>query len=131
MDRKSAKLAKRESEILEAIYLLGEASARDLEESMENPPSNAAIRTLLGILVDKGHLKFKKKGRRYIYTPTLSREKAGRSALSNAIATFFEGSLSQAVAGLLSSKDSKLNAEELERLEALIAKAKQKENSKK
>ena len=131
MKPKRSKLAKREREILDAVYLLGCGSATDIEAHIENPPSNAAIRTLLGILVDKGHLKFEKEGRKFIYSPTISRSKAGRSALSDAVTTFFDGSLSQAVAGFLSSDETTLSAEELERLEALIARAKEKEQNSK
>ncbi|MDP4610505.1 MAG: BlaI/MecI/CopY family transcriptional regulator [Opitutales bacterium] len=125
------KLTKRESELMDVIYKLGEASAADVETQLPNAPSNAAIRTLLGILVDKGHLKFEKRGRRFIYKPTVARQKAGRSALSDAVTTFFDGSLSQAVAGLLSGKSDKISIHELNELEQLIADAKRREEGNK
>lgn len=118
------KLAKRESELMEAIFTLGEASASDIENQLVNPPSNAAIRTHLSILVEKGHLKFRKEGRRFIYTPTTSRAIAGSNALKNTLKTFFDGSLSHAVAGLLSNTDTQLSDDDIQRLEYLIQKSK-------
>jgi len=125
------KLTKRESELMDVIYKLGEASAAHVETHLPNAPSNAALRTLLGILVDKGHLKFEKRGRRFIYMPTVARQKAGRCALSDAVTTFFEGSLSQAVAGLLSGQRDKISLDELNELEQLIGDAKRREKENK
>ena len=117
---------KRESELMDAIHLRGSSSAVEIESNLANPPSNAAIRTTLRILVQKGHLRYEKKGRSFIYHPVVNRQEAGQKILKKTIATFFDGSLTQAIAGFIDRKDQIPSLEELEQLNALITKAQQK-----
>jgi BlaI family transcriptional regulator, penicillinase repressor len=120
----TAELSRRERQIMETIYARGEASAAQVQEQLPDPPSYSAVRALLAILVEKGHLRHRSEQGRYIYAPTRRRAKAGRSALVRVLETFYEGSLERAVAALLQS-NSKLTAEELKRLGELIEQARQ------
>jgi predicted transcriptional regulator len=125
MSRKpSAELSRRERQIMEIIYARGEASAAQVLEEMPDPPSYSAVRALLAILEQKAQLKHRSDQGRYIYAPTRRRARAGRSALVRVLETFYEGSLEKAVAALLQS-DSRLTAEELQRLSELIEQARQ------
>lgn len=125
MSRKPTdELSRRERQIMEIIYARGEASAAQVLEQLPDPPSYSAVRALLAILVEKGHLRHRSEQSRYIYAPTRRRAKAGRSALVRVLETFYEGSLENAVAALLQS-DSKLTADELKRIGELIAQARQ------
>ena len=117
-------LSRRERQIMEIVYARGEASAAQVLEQLPDPPSYSAVRALLAILVEKGHLRHRSEQGRYIYAPTRRRAKAGRSALVRVLETFYEGSLERAVAALLQS-DSKLTAEELKRIGELIEQARQ------
>lgn len=125
MSRKPTdELSRRERQIMEIIYARGEASAAQVLEQLPDPPSYSAVRALLAILVEKGHLRHRSEQGRYIYAPTRRRAKAGRSALVRVLETFYEGSLERAVAALLQS-DSKLTADELRRLGELIEQVRQ------
>ena len=108
---------------MDIVYARGEASAADVHAALPDPPSYSAVRALLAILVDKGHLKHRTQKGRYIYTPTRRRAQVGRSALRRVLDTFFEGSLEKAVASLLRGSDANLSAEELQRLRQLIEQA--------
>ena len=108
---------------MDIVYARGEASAADVHAGLPDPPSYSAVRALLAILVDKGHLKFRSEEGRYIYAPTRRRAQVGRSALRLELDTFFEGSLEKAVASLLQGADAGLSAEELQRLGNLIEQA--------
>jgi predicted transcriptional regulator len=125
MSRKpSADLSRRERQIMEIVYACGEATAAQVLDQLPDPPSYSAVRALLAILEQKGQLKHRSEQGRYVYAPTRRRSKAGRSALVRVLETFYEGSLEKAVAALLSS-DSRLSAEELQRLSELIEQARQ------
>lgn len=108
---------------MDIVYARGEASAADVHESLPDPPSYSAVRALLAILVEKGHLKHRSAQGRYIYSPTRRRAQVGRSALRRVLDTFFEGSLEKAVAAFLQGADAGLSEEELERLGQLIQQA--------
>ena len=95
---------------------------------MSHPPTRTAVRTLLRILEEKGHLKHRKEGREFMYRPTRRRSTAGRSALRRVLDTFFEGSIEGAVSAHLSDPKSRLTAEELGRLAVLIQKARKEED---
>lgn len=116
-------LSRRERQIMDVVYAQGEASAADVQTALPDAPSYSAVRALLAILVEKGHLKHRSEKGRYIYAPTRRRAQVGRSALRRVLDTFFEGSLEKAVAALLQGSDSNLSAEELERLGQLIEQA--------
>ena len=111
---------------MDIIHARGEAAAAEVQEALPDPPSYSAVRTLLRILEEKGHLKHREDGPRYIYLPTETRAKASKSALQRVVQTFFDGSLSNAVAALVDAEAGKLSAEELKRLEAIVKAAKAK-----
>jgi len=120
------RLSRRERQIMNIIYALGEASATQVLDAMPDPPSRTAVRTLLGILEDKAHLKHGKKGREFVYQPTRRRASVGRSALRQVLHTFFDGSLEKAVAMHLSDPNAELTPDELKRLADLIRQAREK-----
>jgi predicted transcriptional regulator len=116
-------LSRRERQIMDIVYARGEASAAAIHAALPDPPSYSAVRALLAILVDKGHLKHRLVQGRYIYAPTRRRAQVGRSALRRVLDTFFEGSLEKAFAALLQGSDANLSEEELQRLGQLIQQA--------
>ncbi len=107
-----AKLSRREREIMEILYRLGEASAADVVGRMDPDPGYDSVRVTLGILEKKGHVKHRQEGRRYVYTPTVPHETASRSAIRNVLHTFFRGSPTRAILALLGM--SRLSREELD-----------------
>jgi predicted transcriptional regulator len=116
-------LSRRERQIMDIVYARGEATAAAVHGELPDPPSYSAVRALLAILVEKGHLKHRSEKGRYIYAPTRRRAQVGRSALRRVLDTFFEGSLEKAVAALLHGEDANLSQEELQRLGQLIQQA--------
>ena len=119
-----SKLSARERQILDILYAEGEASAAGVRDRLPDAPGYSAVRTLLRILEDKGYAHHVQDGPRYIYKPTLAREKARTSALSRVLRTFFDGSREQAVAALLDQDH--LSPEEHARLRRLIDEAREK-----
>lgn len=117
------RLSRRERQIMDVIYAASEATAAEVVEALPDQLSNSTVRTLLRILVEKGHLNQRLDKSRYIYRPKRSRPKAAQSELKRIVETFFGGSVEQAVAGLLQSSDIALNEDELERLGRMIEKA--------
>src|SRR5262245_50387571 len=118
------RLSRRERQIMEIVYRLGEATAAQVHEQIADPPSYSAIRALLRILVDKQHLQHRADGPRYVYSPVLSRSKARVDALTGVVNNFFDGSAARAAAALLgSSHGKKLSRTELDELSDLIEKA--------
>jgi predicted transcriptional regulator len=97
---------------MDVVYRLGHATAAEIREQLPTPPVAAAVRTLLRILEEKGHLRHEKEGPRHIYHPTTPRSVAQRSAVRHLIGTFFSGSRSAAIAALLDESDRPLTAEE-------------------
>ena len=122
------KLSRRERQILEALYRRGEASVGDVLAELPDPPSYSAVRTFLRILEDKGHVTHIQDGAKYIYHPVNARKPVAREALTKLMETFFGGRPEQVVAALLTNEERKLSDDELERLLALIAEARQKGN---
>jgi len=113
-------LSRRERQILDILYERGEATAADVQAALPEPPSYSAVRALLRILEDKGHVRHKQDGPRYVYLPTVARDNAKRSALRHVLKTFFDGSAEQAISALLDESSSKLSPAELDRLARLI-----------
>lgn len=109
---------------MDVIHAKGEATAADVNTALPNAPSYSAVRALLRILEEKGFLKHREDGPRYVYQPTEARETASRSALQRVVETFFDGSLANAVAAL--ADDEKLSPDELKQIEAVIKKARTK-----
>ncbi|MFH1942788.1 MAG: BlaI/MecI/CopY family transcriptional regulator [bacterium] len=118
-------LSRRERQIMDIIYQKGSATAAEVLENLPDPPSYSAIRALLKVLEVKGHIKHRQQGARYVYSPSVSREKAKRTAIQHLLNTFFEGSAASAVTALLDVSRSELSDEDLDRLTTLINQAKQ------
>ena len=106
---------------MEVIYARGRATAAEVRENLPEPPSYSAVRAMLRILEEKGHLKHTSDGPRYVFKPTIPREQARESALDRVVQTFFEGSSENAVAALLDTES--LDAEALDRIARRIEKA--------
>jgi predicted transcriptional regulator len=117
------KLSRREREMMDIIYRTGEATVAEMLDAMENPPGYSAVRSTLNILQNKGHLKHRHEGNRYVYVPTRDRADARLSALDHVLQTFFDGSAADAVTALLEEKGTELKKEELERLSKLLRQA--------
>jgi predicted transcriptional regulator len=112
---------------MDILYRDGKATAAEVRASLPAPPSYSAVRAMLRILEDKGHIRHEEDGPRYVYTPIVTREKAKRSALRHVLNTFFDGSASQVVAALFELSPKDLDDQELARLRRLIDAAKNKE----
>ena len=115
-----SQLSRREREIMEIVYRLGQAAVSDVVGQMDDEPSYDSIRVTLGILEKKGHLRKRREGNCNIYAPAVPLSRAKRSALRTLLHTFFEGSSSKAILSLLDT--SKLSREELDEIEALLRK---------
>ncbi len=117
------KLSRREREILEILYQRGKSTAAEVREAMADPPSYSAVRALLRVLEEKGHVRHQAEQLRYVYLPVVSRNKAKRSEVKRLLDTFFEGSPEQVVAALLDVSSTRLTHDELDRIAALIDQA--------
>ena len=118
-----AHLSRRERQIMDAVYQLGQATAAEVLDMIPEPPGYSAVRAMLRLLEEKGYLRHKQDGPRYLYLPTVTRDRARRSALKQVLQTFFDGSTEQAVAALLDLSRAKLSEEELDRLSRMIDEA--------
>jgi BlaI family penicillinase repressor len=118
-------LSRRERQIMDILYQRGKASANDVRDAMPDAPSYSAVRAMLRVLEEKGHIKHQEEGMKYVYAPVVTAGKAKRSAVKHVMDTFFQGSAEQIVAALLDVSSSRLTREELDRMSALIEKAKQ------
>ena len=119
----SPDVSRRERQILDVLYQAGRATAAEVQAGMPNAPGYSAVRTLLRILEEKGHIRHEQDGARYVYMPTVARENAKRSALRHMLNTFFEGSATQAIAALLDDDAVKLPKKDFDRLKAAIERA--------
>jgi len=117
-------LSRREREVLDALHRLGRATAAEVMESMPHPPSYSAVRSVLHILEEKGHIKHEEEGKRYLYVPAEPKDRAAKNALNQVMHTFFAGSLESAVRTFLDDREAAVSDEELDRLSNLIAQAK-------
>jgi BlaI family penicillinase repressor len=122
-----AGLSRRERQIMEILYQHGKASASEVRGLMESAPGYSAVRAMLRVLEEKGHVKHQAEGLKYVYVPTVTREKAKRSAVKHVLDTFFNGSPEQIVAALLDVSSTRLTREELDRMSEMIEKAKREE----
>ena len=117
-------LTRRERQIMEVVFARGEATAREILAEIPDPPGYSSVRKLLGILVEKGGLKQRNEGKRLVYSPTQARGRAARGALQKLLDVFYDGSVEEAVSGLISMKKKELDPEQLARLATLIEEAK-------
>lgn len=115
-------LSRRERQIMDIAYQLGEVAVSDVHERLSDAPSYSAVRALMGTLVDKGHLSHRQVGRRYVYAPMVAADHASASALKRLVQTFFGGSSARAAMALV--EDARLAPDELAAIEAAIARAK-------
>lgn len=115
-------LSRRERQILDVIYHLGRATASEVLERLPDAPTYTTVRGLLRVLESKGHVRHEEDGARYVYIPTMTKQRAARSALKHVVQTFFDGSPSSAMAALLGSERS-LSQEEIDRLAELVENA--------
>ena len=113
-------LSRRERQIMDVVLRHGEASVSTVLQEIEDPPSYSALRTTMGILVDKNQLRVRRQGRKYIYTPTVGKHRARRSALRHLLDTFFEGSAENAVEAILKLESSKLSQDDFDRIASMI-----------
>jgi len=116
-------LSRRERQIMDILHAKESVTAAEIRALMPDAPGYSAVRALLRILEEKGHVKHREDGPRYVYLPCVSREQASRSALKRMVTTFFQGSVTQAMAALLESADTKLSDAELDRLRQMIKQA--------
>ncbi len=124
----SSQLSRRERQIIDVIYLRKEASVLQIQEGLPDAPSATAIRTLLRILEEKGHVRRRKEGREFFYQPTQPKKKAGFHALQHVLETFYEGSIEGALAAHLTGSKNGLSDDEVHRLMRLIGDARKKED---
>lgn len=118
-------LSRRERQILDVLFRRKEATALEIQAELAGTPSYSTVRALLRILEDKGHVRHREDGPRYVYLPVVAPAEASRSALRHVLDTFFEGSAAGAMAALLGDNGDAITDDELQRMESLIAKARQ------
>ena len=116
-------LSRRERQIMDALHQRGRATAAEVQAALPDAPSYSAVRALLRILEDKGHIKHQREGAHYVYLPRAKQETARRSALKRVVSTFFQGSVPQAMAALLETADTQLPDSELHKLQQIIEQA--------
>lgn len=121
----SESLTRRERQIMDILYASGKATAREIEEKIPDAPTGATVRTILRVLLKKGHVIHRQEGRAFVYEPNAAPAKAAQTAVKRLLDVFFQGSLERAVSGLLDARQT-ASAEELARLETLIREARQK-----
>lgn len=124
-NEKHMQLGRRERQIMDVVYRRGQASVSEVRGDLPDPPSYSAVRAMLGLLEDKGYLRHRQQGLKYVYLPAEDTSKVRNSALEHMVRTFFGGSPELAVAALLEMQDSKLSTKEKQYLSQLIKKAQQ------
>jgi predicted transcriptional regulator len=129
MDKQET-LSRRERQIMDIVYSRKEATTNDVLADIADPLSRVTVRTMLRILEEKGHLKHITRGREFVYRPVRPRRRAGQSAMRRLLDTFFDGSLTEAVAAHMVDAAAELDEAELKRLAALIRKAPKKKGGK-
>ena len=115
-----AHLSRRERQIMDVLFASGESSAAQVRQALPDPPSYSSVRTLLGVLEEKGHVRHRRNGRAYLYSPIVSQAEAGRAQLKHVVRTFFEDSVEQTVATLLSMSSTRVKKWELDSLSELL-----------
>jgi len=113
-------LSRRERQIVDILYTQGRATAAEVQSALPDPPSYSAVRAMLRILEEKGHIRHEQDGPRYVYLPTVARDNAKRSAMRHMLQTFFDGSAEQAISALLDDGATRFSSAELDRLARMI-----------
>jgi predicted transcriptional regulator len=119
-----SELSRRERQIMEILYQRGKASASEVLDAMPDAPTYSTVRALLRVLEEKGHIEHQNEGLKYVYAPLVKRDKAKRSAVKHLVETFFQNSPEQVIAALLDVSAKRLTNEELDRMAAMIERAK-------
>ena len=122
-DERTRELSRRERQIMDLLYQRGRATAAEVQADLPDPPGYSAVRAMLRVLEEKGHVRHQQDGPRYVYLPRVARDRAKRSALRHVVRTFFDGSTEQLVAALLDDGSTQLSEGELDRLAHLIERA--------
>ena len=123
MTERKGGLSRRERQIMDAVYRLGEASVADVQKAIPNAPSYSTVRALMRVLTEKDELSYTSDGPRYVYRPTTPREEAQASALARVLSTFFDGSPTKAMAALMDLSAGDLTDADVDELEDLVHKA--------
>jgi BlaI family transcriptional regulator, penicillinase repressor len=123
MKENDAQLSRRERQIMEILHARSQATAAEVHEALTDAPSYSTVRALLRILEEKGHVKHRREGLRYVHLPTEGKARASRSALQRVVRTFFGGSAPLAVAALLDASDTELSPKEIDQLQKIIDQA--------
>jgi predicted transcriptional regulator len=118
-----AQLGRRERQIVDAVYRLGRASVAEVRAALDDPPTYSAVRGMLNLLEEKGHLRHVADGLRYVYLPVVEPERASKSAMAHVVQTFFGGSAADAASALLDLPDRKWSREELTELSRQVKQA--------
>jgi predicted transcriptional regulator len=116
-------LSRRERQIMDLVYRMGEASAADIHRELPDAPTYTTVRGLLRILVEKRHLRYEQDGKRYVYRPSTPKPAAGASSIAHVVNTFFAGSTADAFAALLGTRAGRMSEDELARLSRLVTEA--------
>src|SRR5580658_5611563 len=116
-------LSRRERQMMDILFALGRASGQEIRDRLPDRPSYSAVRTILRVLEQKGHVRHVEEGLRYVYLPAMERETAKKSAIQRLVSTFFDGSAKAAAAALLDPASAQLSDEDLKDLEGMIRKA--------
>jgi predicted transcriptional regulator len=122
MKKSLQNLARRERQVLETVYSLGEANAEEVLDRLPDSPSYSTVRKVLSILEEKGYIRHTEHNRRYVYHPTQSRKQARLSELKHLMDSLFESSAESVVSTLLDISDAKMSDDDLKRLSELIEK---------
>ena len=120
---RNGELSRRERQIMDALYRLGKASAAEIRAALASPPTYTAVRTLLTILKERGHVRYESDGTRYIYEPVVPRDVMAKSVIEGVLHTFFDNSVERVVKTLLDREESQVSPEQLDRLAQLIEQA--------
>src|SRR2546422_9114461 len=122
-DARDHRLSRRERQIMDILHTRRSATAAEVLADLPDPPGYSAVRALLRIMEEKGHVKHRREGARYVYLPRVSSQTASRSALKRVVSTFFQGSITQTMAALLEAPDTELSDAELNKLQQIIQQA--------
>jgi BlaI family penicillinase repressor len=109
-------LSRREREVMDVLFRRGEATVAEVLEDLDDPPTYSAVRSILRVLEEKGHITHREDGPRYVYAPAVTRDRARRAALDHVVDTFFDGSAESALAALLRRSDLELSEAQVKRL---------------
>jgi predicted transcriptional regulator len=117
------KLSRRERQVMDILLATSGLTAAEIRDKLPDPPSYSAVRAVLRVMEEKGHLTHASDGPRYVYKPVMTPKKARMSMLKQTLETLFNGSREQLVAALLDSSETRASREELDRLAKLIDEA--------